>query len=187
MAPQTRKEQGSEFFKRGDYGKALDCYRDALQRSVERDASDVAARILLHCNCSLACLKLDLREEACKEALTACELDVTRAKSLFRLASACLAHGLARPAADVAAAAIELCRCARGIALYLLARSPACLRARERGGVNHGGAAGRRALPILRCRQQGEDSTELEALRARADAQANNGHGAKLHVHEPWP
>jgi tetratricopeptide (TPR) repeat protein len=108
----TRKEAGSAFFKEGKYEQALECYRDALRFGGEADSSSPADRIALRCNESLACLKLGRHHEACEAALQACELDVTRVKSLFRLASALLDSGLARSSAEVADVGIGLARCA---------------------------------------------------------------------------
>jgi tetratricopeptide (TPR) repeat protein len=107
---QTRKERGSAFFKQGRYEEALECYLEARQHGDEADSRGVPAQIALYCNESFACLKLQRHGQACRAALNACDLDVTRAKSLFRLASALLESGLARAASEVASVGIALSR-----------------------------------------------------------------------------
>jgi predicted esterase len=86
------KLQGNEHYKRNEYQKALECYKQALDLATQ--ATDIPIIYTLRLNCAQANLKLLQFPEALDDADTALAIQSTSIRGLYRKASALI--GLAR-------------------------------------------------------------------------------------------
>jgi tetratricopeptide (TPR) repeat protein len=118
MNGSEHKDRGNAHFKNEEYVKALGCYARAL---ADMDVTtDGGQRVPIHRNRSLCFLKLGQVEDAIREALKACVLDLSNIKSLYRLSLALKEAGLYEEALEVALLADKNSKCALRCQLYNL-------------------------------------------------------------------